>query len=134
MPKIGNCLNFQQHENKIKWQQHNQLQWQTTSSTTWGSSQDHNEKNYVTYHSSIPNYLFSPTSMPLISSCLPFTPFHFYFPYLFIYWTSSTSIFVVLNPKDERKKKGMQYCVCYCVLCSLLICLLTLFYTSLHGV
>jgi hypothetical protein len=36
--------------------------------STWGSSQDHNEKNFARYHSSIPNPFFSSTYLPFGSS------------------------------------------------------------------
>jgi hypothetical protein len=69
--------------------------------------------------------------MPLISACLHL-PLLFS---LFFYQTSSTTTFVVLNLKERgRKKIGMQYYTCYCVLCSFYFILLTLFYTTLHGV
>ncbi len=83
--------------------------------TTWGSSEDDNEKSVARHHSSMPNSFFF-LAYPLVlymNLWFAFLPFCF----LFLCWTSST---FAAKPWEEKNKK--KKCKCYYVLCSF-ICL-----------
>ncbi len=69
---------------------------------TWGSSQNANERNFITYH-----FLFS----FLLIFLFFFMPIICSFPlsfFLFV-WTNSISIVVVLNPIKRRKWRNLIY-------------------------
>lgn len=116
----------------IIWKQHNQLHLQTTSwqrEVTWENSQDHNERNFAKYHSSLSKllffliyFLFFPHAYH--SSLFPLSPFFFSF---FLYWTNFFSIVVVSNLEKTKE------IIAYVIMCFVHI-IFTLYYMVLHGV